>query len=69
MTFHETLLGAGLWAGSCASVNQSEAWFPIDLCFQNTYSSKSLAHDPAPSLMFMKPKARSLKKIVQRLWN
>ena len=48
MTFHETLLGAGLWAGSCASVNQSEAWFPIDLCFQNTYASKTLAHDQAP---------------------
>ena len=26
---------------------QSEAWFPIDLCFQNTYASKTLAHDPA----------------------
>ena len=30
-------------------VNQSEAWFPIDLCFQNTYASKKLAHDPALS--------------------
>ena len=29
------------------TVNQSEAWFPIDLCFQNTYASKTLAHDPA----------------------
>ena len=28
-------------------VNQSEAWFPIDLCFQNTYASTTLAHDPA----------------------
>ena len=28
-------------------VNQSEAWFPIDLFFQNTYASKTLAHDPA----------------------
>ena len=26
---------------------QSEAWFPIDLCFHNTFASKTLAHDPA----------------------
>ena len=24
---------------------------PIDLCFQNTYASKTLAHDPAPRLL------------------
>ena len=35
-------------------VNQSEAWFPIDLCFQNNHASKTLAHDPAPIV----PKAR-----------
>ena len=28
-------------------VNQSKAWFPIDLCFQLTYASNGLAHSPA----------------------
>ena len=32
-------------------VTQSKAWFPIDLCFQNTYASKTLAHDPALTLL------------------
>ena len=31
-------------------IDISEAWFPIDLCFQLTYASKTLAHDPAPNL-------------------
>ena len=34
---------------SSTKYNQSDAWFPIDLCFQNTYASITLAHDPALS--------------------
>ena len=33
-------------------VNQSEIWFPIDLCFKLAYTSKTLAHDPALNLYF-----------------
>ena len=47
------LLVLTLGAGSCAKCfgNISGAWFPIDLCFQNTYASKTLAHDPAHDLL------------------
>ena len=28
-----------------SDVNQSEIWFPIDLCFKLAYASKILTHD------------------------
>ena len=38
------------------SVNQSEAWFPIDLFPKHLskYASKTLAHDPARNYIIIK---------------
>ena len=48
---HESIGNYRPLIGLPKQVIQSEAWFPIDLYFQHTYASKTLAHDPALILL------------------